>query len=65
MQELGKREKKRRGGGKGENEPAGMTFNLESFAYRFSMLKSHWSCEVGGQGILCITASRSLSVATQ
>ena len=31
------------GGARGrerENEPAGMTFNLESFAYRFSMLKS-------------------------
>ena len=42
-QKLGKREKERRGGGKEreiENEPAGMTFNLESFAYHFSMLKS-------------------------
>ena len=31
-----------RGGGwrERENEPAGMTFNLESFAYRFSVLKS-------------------------
>ena len=33
-----------RGGGgvrmERENEPSGMTFNLESFAYRFSMLKS-------------------------
>ena len=42
--ELGKRVKKeRRGGGGGggrENEPAGMTLNLESFTYRFSMLKS-------------------------
>ena len=67
MQELGKREKKGggEGGGKEENEPAGMTFNLESSAYRFSMLKSHWSCEEGGQGILCITTSRSPSVATQ
>ena len=41
MQKLGKREKERRGG-RGreiENEPAGMTFNLESFVYRFIMLK--------------------------
>ena len=44
VRKLGKREKERRGGGvRGreiENEPAGMTFNLESFAYHFSMLKS-------------------------
>ena len=41
--ELGKREKIEGEGGGGrdrENEPAAMTFNLESFAYRFSMLKS-------------------------
>ena len=41
---LGKREKERRGGGsrgrESENETAGMTFNLKSFAYHFSMLKS-------------------------
>ena len=39
----GKRKEGEGGGGRGreiENEPAGMTFNLESFAYRFSMLKS-------------------------
>ena len=36
------KEKKKGRGGRGreiENEPAGMTFNLESFAYRFIMLK--------------------------
>ena len=40
---LGKKEIKGEGEGRGreiENEPAGMTFNLEFFAYRFSMLKS-------------------------
>ena len=39
----GKEEKKGGGGVRGreiENEPAGMTFNLEPFAYHFSMLKS-------------------------
>ena len=36
-----KKLKERGGGGRDrENEPAAMTFNLESFAYRFSMLKS-------------------------
>ena len=41
---IGEKRKRKEGGGgrerKIENEPAGMTFNLESFAYHFSMLKS-------------------------
>ena len=37
----GKEGKKEKGEGEGrEHEPARMTFNMESFAYRFSMLKS-------------------------
>ena len=68
----GKGKKRRRGGGvgEGENEPAGMTFNLESFACRFSMLKSqrsHWSTSVKWvvNRYLCLIASRSLFVMTQ
>ena len=48
----------------------GMTFNLESFAYHFSMLKSersHWSRSVKlvVNGYLCVTAARLPSVVTQ
>ena len=72
--ELGKREKKEkvgeRGGRKRENELAGMTFNLESFAYRFSMLKSlryRWSRSVKWvvNRYFSVTAFKSPPVVTQ